>query len=83
MGSSGNPPEFGPGGAWRPVRSDPVPAALIHDRLIGIENGPSDRTDVLADRYFRSMLEAVGMSRLRRGMMWAAVAFRATRPAIA
>jgi hypothetical protein len=28
-----------------------TPAALIHDRLIGIENGPSDLTDVLADRY--------------------------------
>jgi len=56
---------------------------LIHDRLIGIENGPSDLTDVLADRYFRFMIEAVGMSWLRRWMMWAAVAFRAPRPAIA
>jgi hypothetical protein len=49
---------------------------LIHDRLIGIENGPPDLTDALADRYFRFMLEAVGVSWLRRWMMWAAVAFR-------
>jgi hypothetical protein len=29
------------------------------------------------------MLEAVGMSWLRRWMMWAAVAFRTTRPVMA
>jgi len=34
-------------------------------------------------RYFRFMLEAVGMSWLRRRMRWAAVAFRTTRPGIA
>jgi hypothetical protein len=57
-------------------------AALIHDRLIEIENGPSDLTDVLADRYSRVILEAVGI-RLRRWMTWAAAAFRTTRPAVA
>jgi hypothetical protein len=60
-----------------------TPAALIHDRLTGIENGPFDLTDVLADQCFRFMLEAVRMSWLRRWVMWAAVAFRTTRPAIA
>jgi hypothetical protein len=33
-------------------------------------------TDQLTDRYFRFMLEAVGVKWLNRWMMWAAVAFR-------
>jgi hypothetical protein len=53
-----------------------TPAALIHDRLIGDSFRPAEMTDVLADRYFRFMLESVGVSWLRRWMMWAAVAFR-------
>lgn len=59
-----------------------IPAALIHGRLIGIENGPSDLTVALADAHFRFMLEAIGMSWLRRWMMWTAEAFWTTRTVI-
>jgi hypothetical protein len=49
----------------------------------GIANESSDLTDVLADRISRFMLEAVGMSRPRRWLTCAAVAFGTNRTAIA
>lgn len=51
-----------------------TPAALIHDWLIGDASSRLDPRQ--ADRYFRSMLEAVGVPWLRRWMMWSAVALR-------
>ena len=59
-----------------------TPAALIHDRFIGMSDdlrkcvGVGSLTDAYTDRYFRFMLEAVGVRWLRRWMMWAAVALR-------
>jgi hypothetical protein len=57
-----------------------TPAALVHDRLIG-RGSPrggifENMRDEYADRYFRFMLEALGVKWLRRWMMWAAVALR-------
>jgi hypothetical protein len=50
-----------------------TPAALLHDRLI---DGPGvdGVTDTQADRFFRFMLRELGVRRLRRWMMWSAVA---------
>jgi hypothetical protein len=59
-----------------------TPAALIHDRFIGMSKeekelvGVSELNDAYTDRYFRFMLEAIGVRWLRRWMMWAAVALR-------
>lgn len=53
-----------------------TPAALIHDRLIGNPDRPSDLQDHMADRYFRFMLESVGVSLLSRWIMWAGIALR-------
>lgn len=55
-----------------------TPAALIHDRLIGEEKkGQLERiTDAWADRYWRYMLEDLGVPLVRRWLMWAAVAIR-------
>jgi hypothetical protein len=59
-----------------------TPAALIHDRFIGMKKKQKEDlkvdelTDAHTDRYFRFMLEAVGVRWLRRWMMWAAVAMR-------
>lgn len=51
-----------------------TPAALVHDRLVGPRRvaGVSDPD---ADRLFRVMLADLGLPRLRRGLMWAAVVF--------
>lgn len=51
-----------------------TPAALLHDRLIG-ETAVDGVSDAEADRFFRFMLEALGVRFLRRWLMWAAVAF--------
>lgn len=51
-----------------------TPAALLHDRLIG-EPGLPGVSDVQADRYFRFMLQALGVRWLRRWLMWSAVTF--------
>lgn len=53
-----------------------TPAALFHDRLI--VDDPRDRllSEVHADRYFRYMLAAVGVPRLKRYVMWTATAMR-------
>jgi hypothetical protein len=59
-----------------------TPAALVHDRFIGMAKdekqaiGVEDLHDAYTDRYFRFMLEALGVRWLRRWMMWAAVAMR-------
>lgn len=53
-----------------------TPAALIHDRLIGVAPVVEGLTDQHADRYFRFMLKAVGVRFVRRWVMWAAVALR-------
>ena len=53
-----------------------TPAAIIHDSLIGNPARPREMTDIYADRYFRFMLKADGVSWLRRHLMWAAVALR-------
>ena len=59
-----------------------TPAALIHDRFIGMGKhekqliGVEDLHDAYTDRYFRFMLEALEVRWLRRWMMWAAVAMR-------
>ncbi len=51
-----------------------TPASLLHDRLVGPANTLAvDNVD--ADRFFRSMLKALGVRVLRRWMMWTAVAF--------
>ena len=54
-----------------------TPAALIHDNLIGPtpNRGPLEN-DAASDRFFRYMLEAVGVPFFKRWIMWAAVAFR-------
>lgn len=53
-------------------------AAIIHDRLItsGEPNSGALGSDVLADRFFRSMMKASGVPLLKRWVMWAAVALR-------
>ena len=59
-----------------------TPAALVHDRFIGMKSkekesiGVEALTDAYTDRYFRFMLEALDVRWLRRWMMWAAVAMR-------
>ncbi len=59
-----------------------TPAALIHDRFIGMSKDQrtcakvESLTDAYTDRYFRFMLEALEVRWLRRWMMWAAVAMR-------
>jgi hypothetical protein len=53
-----------------------TPAAIIHDALIGGEEVPAGMTDELADRYFRFMLDDLGVRLIRRWLMWAAVALR-------
>jgi hypothetical protein len=53
-----------------------TPAALIHDRLIGLETPIEGLNDTYADRYFRFMLKDVKVRWLRRWLMWAAVATR-------
>jgi hypothetical protein len=53
-----------------------TPAALIHDALIGAERPVEGLTDEHADRYFRFMLEDLGVRWIRRWLMWAAVALR-------
>jgi len=53
-----------------------TPAALIHDWLIpNTDENPNVREEY-ADRYFRYMLGAVGVPRLKRYIMWTAVAMR-------
>ena len=52
-----------------------TPAALLHDRLTGAP-GLDGVTEPQADRFFRFMLQALGVPWLRRWMMWAAVALR-------
>ncbi len=53
-----------------------TPAALIHDRLIGIDPPLVGLTDAYADRYFRVMLQDLGVRWIRRWLMWTAVALR-------
>lgn len=54
-----------------------TPAALIHDRLIPTDPvATPGMTDAYTDRYFRFMLQDLGVPWLRRWLMWAAVAFR-------
>lgn len=53
-----------------------TPAALIHDRLIGLETPINGLTEPHVDRYFRFMLHDLGVRWLRRWLMWAAVAMR-------
>lgn len=55
-----------------------TPAALIHDWLIPQPVTPAipGMTDQYADRYFRFMLEDLGVPVIRRWLMWAAVAAR-------
>ena len=62
-----------------PTTGRHLPAALLHDGLTAGADGPPsylaeapvDR--VAADRVFRSALRDLGVSRLRRGVMWAGV----------
>lgn len=52
-------------------------AAIIHDRLIRDEpNSGVLRSDALADRFFRLMMQDAGIPWLKRWIMWAAVALR-------
>ena len=51
-----------------------TPAALLHDRLVGAE-APEGFRRVDADRFFRDMLDALGVPLLRRYLMWTAVAY--------
>lgn len=53
------------------------PAALIHDKLITKQpnDGPL-KDDAASDRFFRYMLESVGVPFFKRWIMWAAVALR-------
>ncbi len=53
-----------------------TPAALIHDRLIGVDPPIEGLTDAYTDRYFRTMLKDLGVRWIRRWLMWTAVAFR-------
>ena len=54
-----------------------TPAALVHDALIGQpERLPEGMTEAHADRYFRFMLEDLGVPWLRRWLIWTAVALR-------
>jgi hypothetical protein len=54
-----------------------TPAALIHDWLIGAgKRGDPVIDDRDADRYFRFMLDSVGVPWLKGWIMWAAVALR-------
>lgn len=57
-----------------------TPAALLHDKLITGPGTPeADRPSIAdeeADRFFRVMLKAVGVSFVLRWVMWAAVALR-------
>ena len=53
-----------------------TPAALIHDRLIGVDPPIPGLTDAYADRFFRFMLRDLKVRWMRRWLMWAAVAVR-------
>lgn len=53
-----------------------TPAALIHDRLIGVDPPIEGLTDAYTDRYFRIMLQDLGVRWIRRWLIWTAVAFR-------
>ena len=53
-----------------------TPAALVHDRLIGLDPPLPGMQDAYADRFFRFMLDDLGVPWMRRWMMWAAVAMR-------
>ena len=53
-----------------------TPAALVHDRLIGIDPPIPGFTDAYADRFFRVMLQDLGVRWMRRWLMWSAVAVR-------
>ncbi len=58
---------------------DHTPAALVHDRFIGIATAAKpikEMTDEDADRFLRFMLHRTGVPWLRRWMMWSAVALR-------
>ncbi len=51
-----------------------TPAALLHDRLVG-EEAPEGFPRADADRFFRDMLDCLGVPMLRRWLMWSAVAY--------
>jgi hypothetical protein len=54
-----------------------TPAALMHDALI--TNTPDDgvlKNDAATDRYFRFMLQSVGVPLIKRWIMWSATAMR-------
>ena len=55
-----------------------TPAALIHDWLIPQPSTPAipGMTDQYVDRYFRFMLDDLGVPVIRRWLMWSAVAAR-------
>lgn len=53
-----------------------TPAALIHDHLIGVDPPIPGISAQKADRYFRHMLEDLGIRFIRRWLMWTATAFR-------
>lgn len=53
-----------------------TPAALVHDRLIGLQPPLPGITDQNADRFFRFMLKDLGVRFIRRWLMWTATAFR-------
>jgi len=55
-----------------------TPAALIHDWLIPQPSTPpiDGMTDQYADRYFRFMLDDLGVPLIRRWLMWTGVASR-------
>lgn len=55
-----------------------TPAAVLHDRMIGKapDGSPCPLHDWAADRFFRFMLAALGISPLHRYTMWTAVALR-------
>ena len=59
-----------------------TPAALIHDKLITKQpNGGPLKDDAASDRFFRFMLDSVGVPFFKRWIMWADVALR-TRYAV-
>lgn len=53
-----------------------TPAVLIHDNLIPMTGSLEGMTDQYADRYFRFMLQSLGVRWFKRWIMWAAVALR-------
>ncbi|NAZ88866.1 DUF1353 domain-containing protein, partial [Kineococcus indalonis] len=62
-----------------PTTGRHLPAALVHDGLTAGADGPPSYLAaapvgrLAADRLFRSALRDLGVSRLRRGVMWAGV----------